>query len=70
MRFVVRSAAAALAFLVFASPVAVQARDGGIEGVWKVTRVVVTGDNPKTWDNPQATVWIFSRGYYLSLIHI
>ena len=64
MRFHVRSAAAALAVVLSSSPVIAQPPSGGIEGVWKVSRVVVTGANPMTWASPQATIWIFSRGYY------
>lgn len=64
MRLIFGSAAAALAVVMVASPAAAQSLASGIEGVWKVSRVVVTGANPKTWDSPQATVWIFSRGYY------
>ncbi len=64
MRHYFGGAGAALAVLMMSSPVAAQSANGSIEGVWKVSRVVVTGANPKTWDSPQATIWIFSRGYY------
>jgi hypothetical protein len=35
-----------------------------LEGVWKVTKVVNTGENGGTVDNPQPGLMIFSRGYY------
>lgn len=64
MRFIFGSAAVALAVVMSSSPVAAQSPNEGIEGVWKVSRVVFTGANPRTWESPQPTIWIFSRGYY------
>jgi hypothetical protein len=35
-----------------------------IEGVWKTTKVEVTGANPITIDNPAPSLYIFARGHY------
>jgi hypothetical protein len=45
------------------SPAAAQTA-ASIEGVWKVTNVVVTGANPLTIESPLASVYTFTRGYY------
>jgi hypothetical protein len=38
-----------------------------IEGVWKVTDVVITGANPVKNPHPQESVYIFSRGHYANV---
>jgi len=35
-----------------------------IEGVWRTTRVVVTGAYPQELTNPQTGIYIFARGYF------
>jgi len=35
-----------------------------IEGVWKVSNVVITGANPITVTSPQPSLYIFDRGYF------
>ena len=35
-----------------------------IEGVWKVSEIVVTGADPSTISSPQPGLFIFTRGHY------
>ena len=46
------------------TPLSALAAGKGLEGVWKVTDVVVTGANPITNPKPQASVYIFTHGHY------
>jgi len=46
------------------APQAALAAGKGLEGVWKVTDVTVTGANPTTNPSPQANVYIFTHGHY------
>jgi hypothetical protein len=38
-----------------------------IEGVWKVTNVVITGANPLTVAHPQENLQIYARGHYATV---
>jgi hypothetical protein len=60
-----RAAAVALtaAVCLAASPVQAQPASA-IEGVWKVSRVDVTGANPLTVADPRPGLYIFARGHY------
>jgi hypothetical protein len=46
------------------APQAALAAGKGLEGVWKVTDVIVTGANPLTNPSPQASVYMFAHGHY------
>jgi hypothetical protein len=64
MGTLIASAAVAVAVVGISTTPAASQSASELEGVWKVSRVVVTGANPRSWEHPQATIWIFSRGYY------
>jgi hypothetical protein len=55
-------AAAALACPAQAASASATAKT--FEGVWKVTKVVITGPNARTDSNPQPSLAMFARGYY------
>jgi hypothetical protein len=38
-----------------------------IEGVWKITNVVITGANPVNVPHPQENLYIFARGHYANV---
>ena len=64
------AAMAALALAAGASGAAAAGAKGkaaSIEGVWKVTNVVITGANPVTIPHPQESLYIFSRGHYANV---
>jgi hypothetical protein len=41
-----------------------KAKAPSVEGVWKVTNVVITGANPLTVTKPQESLYLFTRGHY------
>ena len=55
---------ATMASMGFSQIAAAQAAATPLDGVWKVTKYVATGADPSTVANPQASLIIFSRGYY------
>lgn len=61
------AAGLALAVVSLAAPQAAIAagKAASIEGVWRITSVTVTGANPMTNTNPQASLEIFSHGHYV-----
>jgi hypothetical protein len=62
-----RCAAAFAATLLLTAASGAQAAPPGIDGVWKVTNVVITGANPLTVADPQPSLYIFARGHYSSV---
>ena len=66
-----RTAMAGLAALAFAGAatgaIAAEAKAASIEGVWKVTDVVITGANPLKNPHPQESVYIFAHGHYANV---
>ena len=63
-----RCAALALtaAVCLAASPATAQSASS-IEGVWKVSRVEVTGANPLVVTDPRPSLYIFARGHYANV---
>ncbi|MFL5295289.1 MAG: hypothetical protein ACJ798_02795 [Phenylobacterium sp.] len=62
-----KSAAGLAAVVLIASATgaaAAGAKAPSIEGVWKVTNVVITGAEPQTIAKPQENLLILSRGHY------
>jgi len=53
-----------LGALLLASMAYAQNAKKPIEGVWKVTEIVVTGAGASNVTSPQPSLFIFSRGYY------
>ena len=53
-----------LAILLFASLAYAQNAKKPIEGVWKVTEIVVTGAGASNVGSPQPGLFIFTRGHY------
>lgn len=47
-----------------AAPVAAPSAKS-FEGVWKISRVVTTGANPRLLDHPQPSLLIFARGHFV-----
>ena len=43
---------------------AAEAKAASIEGVWKVSNVVITGANPISVPSPQPSLYIFHHGYF------
>jgi hypothetical protein len=64
------AALAALALVAGASgaAAATKGKAGSIEGVWKVTDVVITGANPLKIPHPQESLYIFSGGHYANVV--
>ena len=60
------AAGLALALVAWGAPQAALAagKAASIDGVWKITDVVVTGANPMTNPSPEASLYIFSHGHY------
>ncbi len=67
MKTAILAAAAVATLSLGVAPAALAApahKAAAIDGVWKVTNVVITGANPLTVENPQANLYIFARGHY------
>jgi hypothetical protein len=64
-RTIALAALAALALTAGASGAAAAgAKAASIDGVWKLTNVVITGANPVNNPHPQESLYIFARGHY------
>jgi hypothetical protein len=44
-----------------------KAKAASVEGVWKITNVVITGANPVNVPHPQENLYIFARGHYANV---
>jgi hypothetical protein len=62
--FMGRAALALAAAICLGASSAAAQSAASIEGVWKTTSVVVTGENPFTVSSPQPSLYIFARGHY------
>jgi hypothetical protein len=60
-----RTLIASAALLLFVSaPSSARQAAGTLDGVWKITEVVTTGDGAGTNSTPQPSLIIFARGHY------